>query len=302
MSTTSDYERVERAIEYLGERFTTQPDLEEVAAQVGLSKYHFHRLFRRWAGVSPKQLLQYLTVDHAKALLAASESVLEAAYASGLSGPSRLHDQFIAVEAVTPGEFKAGGAGLTLRYGFHPTPFGEALLALSERGLCALQFAGESGRSEALAELAARWPEARRVEDPEATAPVAERIFNPARRGGEPLRLLLRGTNLQLKVWEALLRIPEGRATTYGDVAAAVGRPRAVRAVASAVGRNPVAYVIPCHRVLRKVGGFGEYRWGAPRKRAILAWEAARGAAVHSVLHPAARGAAAPLRAAAAEA
>jgi AraC family transcriptional regulator of adaptative response/methylated-DNA-[protein]-cysteine methyltransferase len=270
-----DYRRIEEAIRYLDDRLTTQPSLEAVAAHVGLSKFHFHRLFRRWAGVSPKQFLEYLTVDYAKELLRGNESVLGAAYEAGLSSPARLHDQFVAIEAVTPGEWRARGAGVEIRYGFHATPFGAALLASTARGLCALAFVGEGGRDAALAALASRWPKARLVEDPTATEQPLAAIFGEAGARRHPLQLFLQGTNFQIKVWEALLAVPEGAAVTYGDLAAAVGRPAAVRAVAGAVGSNPVAFLIPCHRVLRRVGGFGGYRWGSERKRAILAWEAA---------------------------
>ena len=271
----ADYRRVERAIRFLAEEYRSQPSLDAVAARVGLSPHHFQRVFRRFAGVSPKRFVQFLTAEHAKALLRRPASVLDAAYDAGLSGPGRLHDLVVAVEAVTPGEIKRGGAGISISYGFHLTPFGDCLVAATSRGVCALGFVGDAGRSEALAALAAEWSGAELREDTAATAPVAAAAFAP--HGGEPrLRLLLKGTNLQVKVWSALLRIPEASAASYGQVARAAGHPTAARAVASAVGRNPIAVLIPCHRVLRSTGAFGEYRWGAARKRAILAWEAAR--------------------------
>jgi AraC family transcriptional regulator, regulatory protein of adaptative response / methylated-DNA-[protein]-cysteine methyltransferase len=273
-----DYRRIEKALEYLGEHAEDQPRLAEVARHVGLSPFHLQRLFRTWAGISPKRFVQYLTLERAKSLLRGSETVLGAAYDSGLSGPGRLHDLFVSVEAVTPGEYRAEGHGLALRYGFHPTPFGEALLATTERGICSLAFSTEGGRRAALESLEAEWPRASMRLDPGSTRPLAERVF-ARRRSGPPLPLLLKGTNLQVQVWRALLRIPEGSVVSYSDVARFLGRPRAVRAVASAVARNPVAYLIPCHRVIRRVGGFGEYRWGELRKTAILGWEAARSGA-----------------------
>lgn len=271
-----DYRRVEAAIRYIGAHAREQPPLHEVAHAVGLSEYHFQRLLRRWAGVSPKRFLQYLTLHHAKAALREGRSLLAAAYEAGLSGPSRLHDLFVAVEAVTPGEFKDGGSGLEIGYGFRPTPFGTVFLASTPRGICALQFVDRSeDRRAALERLHAAWPDAAIRERRGHAARYAERIFAPARRRSEPLTLLLRGTNFQIKVWEALLRIPAGAVTTYGDVAHVIGQPAAARAVGAAVGRNPIAYVIPCHRVLRSTGAFGGYRWGGERKRAILGWEAA---------------------------
>jgi len=275
-ASPADYRRVERAIRFLAEDFQSQPSLDAVAARVGLSPFHFQRLFRRWAGVSPKRFVQYLTAEHAKALLRRSASVLDAAWGAGLSGPGRLHDLVVAVEAVTPGELKRGGEGLEIRYGFHATPFGECLVAVTGRGVCALSFVAGDGRAAAKRELQQAWPGATLVEDAEASAPVVMAVFARRGRGERRLRLLLKGTNLQLKVWSALLRLPEGTAVTYADVARAVGQPRAARAVGTALGRNPVGVLIPCHRVLRSTGAFGGYRWGEARKRALLAWEGAR--------------------------
>jgi len=279
----ADYELVAAAIEYLETHHTAQPDLDQVAAPLGVSPAHLQRVFRRWAGISPKRFLQFLTVEHAKELLAQSHSVLDAAYDAGLSSPSRLHDLFVTVEAMTPGEFKAGGAGLTIAYGFHATPFGECLVGVTQRGVCALAFVGADGRTGEVDALAARWPRARLMPDASQTAAVAAAIFAPLSAPGDgaapasraPIRLLLAGTNFQVKVWEALLRVPPGQVTTYADVATAVGLPSASRAVGSAVGANPVAYLIPCHRVIRKTGAIKDYRWGSTRKKAILGWEAA---------------------------
>ncbi len=273
---TNDYDRVAAAIGYLERHAAERPSLDAVAGHLALSPSHFQRLFRRWAGVSPKQFLQALALARAQERLRDSASVLDAAFAAGLSGPGRLHDLFVAVEAVTPGEYKGRGRGVAIRYGFHDTPFGEALLACTGRGLCHLGFVGEGGRGEALETLAAEWPEADRREDAAATEVDATTVFAPAQeRPGAPLRLHLRGTNFQLQVWRALLRIPEGAAVSYGDLARRLGRPAAHRAVASAVGANPVAYLIPCHRVLRASGALGGYRWGLPRKHAMLARELA---------------------------
>jgi len=272
-----DYLRIESAIRFLEENFHRQPNLHEVAQRVNLSEYHFQRLFRRWAGISPKRFVQFLTLEHAKKLLEQSQNLLDATYDAGLSSPSRLHDLFVNIEAVTPGEFKAKGAGLEITYGFHPSPFGECLLAVTERGICGLGFVGKGGRAGALRDLMARWKEARFQEDPRLTRPYIERIFRGAGGDGtQPLTLLLKGTNFQIKVWEALLRIPPGSLTSYQALAASIGKPSALRAVGAAVGRNPVAFVIPCHRAIRKAGMIGEYHWGATRKRAMLVWEAAR--------------------------
>jgi AraC family transcriptional regulator of adaptative response/methylated-DNA-[protein]-cysteine methyltransferase len=274
---TSDYARIERAILYLDAHGQEQPRLAEVAAHVGLSPYHFQRLFTRWAGISPKRFLQFQTLEHAKQLLAERRSMLDTTYDAGLSSGGRLHDLFVTLTAMTPGEFKQGGAGLTLQHSVHASPFGDYLLAVCERGICALRFLMGASSAEVVQELRAEWPRAELVERPEATRPFAERIF-PLRkpRTIQPLSLFVKGTNFQLKVWEALLRIPSGTVATYEDIAQSLQMPRAARAVGSAVGDNPIALLIPCHRVIRKTGAFGDYRWGLARKRAMLTWESAR--------------------------
>ncbi len=281
-----DSRRVARAISLLVESYREQPSLAEVAGSVGLSPWHFDRVFRRLTGVTPKRFVQCLTLEHAKRRLAADDSVLEAALDAGLSGPGRLHDLFVAVEAVTPGEFKRGGAGVRIGWGVHPTPFGDALLAATDRGLCAFAFLAEpggDGAAEARAVLRRAWPAAETRHDPEAVRPAAERIAAALGAGGsagaadEPIPLHLRGTNFQLQVWRALLALAPGETVSYGELAQRLGRPTAARAVAGAVAANPVAWLIPCHRVLRASGALGGYRWGTARKRALLAWEAARG-------------------------
>ena len=268
---TRDYQRVAKAIRFLGEQRVSQPSLPEVAAHVGVSPAHFQRLFTRWAGVSPKRYVQYLTLDHARRLLADRYSVLDTAYESGLSSPGRLHDLFVTWEAMTPGEYAERGSGLEIAYGWFPTRFGEVLALGTRRGLCGLAFAADEGREAVFEDMAARWPRASLVEDPARLEGVVERAFD----GGET-RLLLSGTPFQIKVWEALLRIPSGFVTTYEEVARAIGQPRAARAAGTAIGRNPVSWLIPCHRALRKSGELGGYRWGADVKRAMLAWESVR--------------------------
>jgi len=269
----TDYEKIEQAIQYLDERSREQPSLADVAAHVGLSESHFQRLFTRWAGISPKRFLQFQTVAHARALLAESRSLLDATYESGLSSAGRLHDLFVTIDAVTPGEFKRAGDGLTIQWGVHDTPFGECVIGTTPRGICGLYFATDGGIARAQQHLAESWEGARLVENAAATQPLVDQIFSDAARTTAPLAVLVKGTNLQLKVWEALLRIPLGEVVTYEQLAAAAGAPTAVRAVGTAVGRNPVSYLIPCHRVIRKTGAFGNYGGGIARKRAMLTWE-----------------------------
>ena len=273
-----DYQVVERAIQYLNDHYPEQPELKEIAASVNLSEYHFQRLFTRWVGVSPKRFLQYLTKERARQLLERSESLLEVSYQTGLSGPGRLHDLFVTWEAVSPGEYKSRGEGLTIDYGFHPSPFGECLLVATPRGICGLEFIQNGDRASAFGELKRRWAKADFTENPAHTQGQLRRLF-AFFDGGDPQGLALHvcGTPFQLKVWEALLHIPTGAVLTYEDVAVQIGLPRAARAVGSAIGRNPVPVLIPCHRVIRHTGDFGSYHWGTARKKAMLGWEFARG-------------------------
>jgi AraC family transcriptional regulator, regulatory protein of adaptative response / methylated-DNA-[protein]-cysteine methyltransferase len=271
-----DYMRIERAIQYLALHADQHPALGDVAAHIGLSEYHFQRLFRRWAGVSPKRFLQFLTAEHARALLQSSRSVLDVAMDAGLSGTGRLHDLMLAIHAATPGDIKKRGAGMTIHYGVHASPFGDCLIALTEHGICNLEFLPQRGQTAAMRAFKDTWSAAALREQPRITRPVVARLFDDPRAKQAPVHLLLRGTNFQIKVWEALLRIPSGHVTSYEHLAGAIGMPRATRAVASAVAQNSIAYLIPCHRVIRKTGVFGEYRWGAARKQALLAWEATR--------------------------
>ena len=268
------YRTVELAIEYLQEHAREQPRLADVAAHVGLSEFHFQRRFSEWAGLSPKRFLQYLTKEYAKEALRTSEDVLGAAYAAGLSSPGRLHDLMVTCEAASPGELRSGGEGVAIEYGFHPTPFGECLIATTARGICRLAFVGPEGRDAQIAELARAWPRARLSHDQKKTAEPVSSAFDAADRR-RPLHLWVRGSNFQIKVWEALLRIAPGKLVSYGQVARTIGHPRASRAVGAAVGANPVAVLIPCHRVIRKAGDFGDYRWGLTRKRALVGREAA---------------------------
>jgi AraC family transcriptional regulator of adaptative response/methylated-DNA-[protein]-cysteine methyltransferase len=269
-----DAERVAKAIRYLDERYREQPSLDDVASAVGLSPFHFQRLFKRWAGVTPKRFLQFLTIDHAKSALAEGQSTLEASWAAGLSGSGRLHDLFVSVEAVTPGEFKTHGGGLNIRYGLVDSPFGKVFLALTDRGICALSFADSPAGANALENLKHRWRGASLRRDHASAKKTAERIFRGT--GSEQFNLELKGTNFQIKVWEALLRIPSGTVVSYGDVARAIDRPAAHRAVGTAVGQNPISFLIHCHRVIKSTGAFGAYGGGASRKKMILGWEAAK--------------------------
>jgi O-6-methylguanine DNA methyltransferase len=271
--SSEDYLRIEQAITYLENNYKDQPSLEEVSANIGLSEYHFQRLFTRWAGVSPKRFLQFLTKEGAKDLLNRSENLLDTTHQVGLSSLGRLHDLFVTTEAVTPGEYKSRGEGVTIRYGIHLTPFGKCLIGLTDRGICHLGFV-QSSEGDAIDNLMADWKEARMIEDYRSTASLVEPIFDLRFNTRiKPLTLHLRGTNFQLKVWEALLTIPAGAVTTYEGIASRIGKPNAARAVGTAVGHNPIAVLIPCHRVIRKVGEFGNYRYGELRKKALLARE-----------------------------
>ena len=279
-ATMPAYPVIGRAVRYLSDNWQDQPELDALAAHLNMSPAHCQRLFKQWCGLSPKEFVQALTIDHARALLDSSASLLDASLEVGLSGPGRLHDLFVTHEAMTPGEYKRRGEGLEIAYGFHPSPFGFALLMLTERGICGLGFADdEDAREEALADMTSRWPAATFTETPAKTAPFAAQIFNPD-KSAEPLRIALIGSAFEMQVWETLLRIPAGRALTYSDVAREVGKPGAMRAVGTAVGRNPVAFVVPCHRVLAKAGKLGGYHWGITRKQAIIGWEKGRLAAV----------------------
>jgi AraC family transcriptional regulator, regulatory protein of adaptative response / methylated-DNA-[protein]-cysteine methyltransferase len=270
---SEDYGRIEQAILYLENHYRDQPALDDVAASIGLSEYHFQRLFTRWAGVSPKRFLQFLTKEGAKELLNRSENLLDTTHQVGLSSLGRLHDLFVTAEAVTPGEYKSRGAGVTIRYGVHPTPFGKALIATTDRGICHLSFV-QTREGDAIDQLVMDWKQAGMIEDHKSTVRLIEPIFDLRySHRGKPLNVHLRGTNFQLKVWEALLQIPVGEVTTYAGIASRLGNPGATRAVGTAVGHNPIAVLIPCHRVIRKVGDFGNYRYGALRKKALLARE-----------------------------
>jgi AraC family transcriptional regulator of adaptative response/methylated-DNA-[protein]-cysteine methyltransferase len=270
-----DYVRIEKAIVFLEQNHNRQPALSEIAAAVGLSEFHFQRLFSRWVGISPKRFLQFLTKEYAKQLLQGPANVLDTALDSGLSGTGRLHDLFVACEAVTPGQYRDRGAGIEIAYGVHASPFGDCLLGVTARGICWLAFVRGRRQKELLDELSRHWQRALVVHDPDRTGPLMDRIFafsstaQPA-----PLHLYVQGTNFQIKVWEALLKIPLGRAVTYQDIARHIDMPRAARAVGNAVGQNPIPFLIPCHRVIRKLGEFGYYGGGPARKKAMLGWEA----------------------------
>ena len=273
----ADYAVVRRAIAFVCERWRAQPEIDTIAAAAGVSASELHHLFRRWAAITPKAFLQALTLEHARRLLRDSASVLEAAFEVGLSGPGRLHDLFVTHEAMSPGEWKSGGDGLTMSYGFHPSPFGAALVMTTQRGLAGLAFADPGEEQAALADMKGRWPEANIVEDRARTTALARRIFDTGLwRADRPLRVVLIGTDFEVRVWETLLKIPMGRAMTYSDIARKVGATKAARAVGAAVGKNPLSFVVPCHRVLGKHGALTGYHWGLTRKRAMLGWEAGR--------------------------
>jgi AraC family transcriptional regulator, regulatory protein of adaptative response / methylated-DNA-[protein]-cysteine methyltransferase len=276
-SATADYETVRRAIAFVSENFREQPEVEAVASAAGTTPRALTELFRRWCGLTPKEFLAAVTLDHARRILREAPSVLDASFELGLSGPGRLHDLFVVHEAMSPGEWKSGGTGLTVTYGFHPSLFGTALVMMTERGLCGLAFADEGENAAALEDMRRRWPNARYVEDQSRTAAVARRIFEPTQwRKETPLRIVLIGTDFEVRVWETLLRIPLGRAATYSDIAKNVCTEKAARAVGAAVGKNPISFVVPCHRVIGKNGNLTGYHWGLTRKRAMLGWEAGR--------------------------
>ncbi|MGY4401023.1 AraC family transcriptional regulator of adaptative response/methylated-DNA-[protein]-cysteine methyltransferase [Bradyrhizobium sp. USDA 3315] len=270
-----DYDSVRRAIAFISEHWRTQPTIEAMADAAAVTPDELHHLFRRWAGLTPKAFMQALTLDHAKNLLRDSASVLDAALDSGLSGPGRLHDLFVTHEAMSPGEWKTGAGGMTLRYGFHPSPFGTAIVIATDRGLAGLAFADHGDEQTAFADMKRRWPNATYVEDTDGTTALAQRVFDTRMwRADQPLRVVLIGTDFEVRVWETLLKVPMGRAVSYSDIACKINSPKASRAVGAAVGRNPVSFVVPCHRALGKSGALTGYHWGITRKQAMLGWEA----------------------------
>ncbi|HEY9616591.1 MAG TPA: methylated-DNA--[protein]-cysteine S-methyltransferase [Microcoleaceae cyanobacterium] len=273
--TSTTYERIAKAITFMRQHHLSQPDLKTLAQHVHLSEYHFQRLFTAWAGISPKRFAQYLTVEYAKAKITETKSLLDLTIETGLSSPGRLHDLFVKLEAMSPGEFKAGGAGLQIRYGIHTTPFGPCLIATTTRGICNLQFLDNADETIAAHYLRIVWPDADIVCDQQVTEAIHDRIFTPA-VDHAPLILHIKGTNFQIQVWRALLQIPFAGITTYQGLATSVGRPTAARAIGNAIGSNPIAYLIPCHRVIRESGELGGYRWGLDRKVMLLGWEASR--------------------------
>ena len=279
-SANDDYSVVRRAIEYISQHWRAQPEIEQIAHSVGVTPDELHHLFRRWAGLTPKAFLQAITLDNARKLLRDSASVLDASYEVGLSGPGRLHDLFVTHEAMSPGEWKAGGEGVAMAYGFHPSPFGLALVMANERGLAGLAF-GDPGEDKAmLDDMTRRWPKAAYAENSAQTAQLAARVFNPDLwRPDRPLRIVMIGTDFEVRVWETLLGIPMGKCSTYSDIANKIGKPKAARAVGAAVGKNPMSFVVPCHRVLGRSGDITGYHWGLTRKRAMLGWEAGKVAA-----------------------
>jgi AraC family transcriptional regulator, regulatory protein of adaptative response / methylated-DNA-[protein]-cysteine methyltransferase len=279
-TAAADYDIVRRAIAHIRGNWRAQPEIDIIADAAGVTPTDLHHLFRRWCGLTPKAFLQALTLNSARELLRSSASVLDTAYEVGLSGPGRLHDLFVTHEAMSPGEWKAGGEGLTITYGFHPCPFGMALVMTTPRGLAGLALADAGKERTALKDMRSRWARARYVEDFAATAATARRIFDPSLwRKDQPLRVVLIGTDFEVRVWEKLLDIPMGQLTTYSDLATRAGSPKAARAVGAAVGKNPICFVVPCHRVIGKSGELTGYHWGLTRKRAMLGWEAGMAAA-----------------------
>jgi AraC family transcriptional regulator, regulatory protein of adaptative response / methylated-DNA-[protein]-cysteine methyltransferase len=268
----SDYERIADAIDYITSHVNEQPSLDDVAEHLNLSPYHFQRLFTRWAGISPKRFLQTLTVKYAKALLNESLSLMDASNELGLSSTARLHDHFVKLEAITPGEYKSNGLGLKINYGVHETLFGYAFIAVTDRGICQLSFMNDKKDIQRIIELEEKWSSATISESKKLTKPAVNLIFSKEKKR-QSVPVYVQGTNFQINVWKALLEIPQGKLTTYGQLAKTIGNPKASRAVGTAVGANPVALIIPCHRVIRASGVIGEYRWGNTRKRSMLTWE-----------------------------
>src|ERR1700691_2980565 len=276
-AAAADYDVVRKAIGHIRGHWREQPEIETIAEAAGVTPTELHHLFRRWAGLTPKAFLQALTLHGARQLLRDSASVLDATYEVGLSGPGRLHDLFVTHEAMSPGEWKAGGAGTTIRFGFHPSPFGRALVMATERGLAGLAFADAGEEASALADMKRRWPRASYIADEARTAPIAKRIFDPSQwQQDRPLRVVLIGTDWEVRVWETLLKIPMGRVATYSNIASTICAPKAARAAGAAGGKNPVSFVVPCHRVIGKSGALTGYHWGITRKHAMLGWEAGR--------------------------
>jgi AraC family transcriptional regulator, regulatory protein of adaptative response / methylated-DNA-[protein]-cysteine methyltransferase len=272
----TDYIRIEKAIRYLADHFAENPSLNLLAREAGLSPFHFQRLFRRWAGVSPKQFAQYLSAQTAKQKILESKNILDATFKSGLTSPGRLHDLLVSVEAMTPGDYKNRGRDIRIEYGTYPSPFGECLIAQTPRGICWLSFLAAGGMKSALADLKRRWPESVFRENKSRATKTGKILFGRKAAKDGKLNLVLRGTPFQLKVWEALLRVPEKALVSYGVLARSIGKPGASRAVGTAVGQNPISYLIPCHRVIRETGVLGNYRWGSARKKAIVGWESAQ--------------------------
>ena len=283
-----NFSRIEQAIRFLTQNVTAQPDLDEVAAQVHLSPFHFQRLFTDWAGISPKRFLQFLTTDFLKNRLVNTSNLLEATDLVGLSSPSRVHDLFVTLEAVTPNEYKTGGENVEIAYGFHETPFGKCFIAVTERGICGLSFIQTYNELAFLNDFKRKWLNADFEKNDMRTASITNQIFNfdPSVLNPQKLHLLVKGTNFQVKVWEALLKIPTGGLSTYQTIAELAGSPNAVRAVGTAVGSNPIAYLIPCHRVIRKEGKIGEYHWGENRKKALIGFEMAKILSPELSAHP----------------
>ena len=272
----SDYERIASAITYINQRVSEQPSLDEIAAHVHLSPFHFQRLFSRWTGVTPKRFLQILTLEHGKNLLRESKTLLDVTDSIGLSSSSRLYDHFVQLEAATPGDYKNKGKALTIEYGAHATPFGQFFLAVSTRGICRAAFLDYTSIEHELAALQEAWPLAAIVHNAATTRRVTDTMFDKTSRLTRPLSLYVAGTNFQVAVWRALLRIPMGSVMNYAQLAFSLNRPRAARAVGNAMAANPIAFLIPCHRVIQQTGAIGKYHWGPARKQAILLWEKAR--------------------------